>query len=94
MASNCYSCLMDRAKFECDIVFTKEEDKKAVMEELLDFMACHKGGVPALMGTEREFIIKRKSGNPDPYQEIKEESNRVARDLLPYGRGVLSRCPG
>ena len=35
MASNCYPCLLDRAKFECDIVFTKEEDKKAVMEELI-----------------------------------------------------------
>ena len=93
MASNCYSCLMDRAKFECDIVFTKEEDKKAVMEELLDFMACHKGGVPALMGTEREFIIKRKSGNPDPYQEIKEESNRVARDLLPMAGEFYQDAP-
>lgn len=86
MASNCYPCLLDRAKFECDIVFTKEEDKKAVMEELIDFVACHKGGVPALMGTEREFIIKRRSGNPDPYQEIKEESNQVARNLLPMAR--------
>lgn len=93
MASNCYSCLMDRAKFECDIVFTKEEDKKAVMEELLDFMACHKGGVPALMGTEREFIIKRRSGNPDPYQEIKEESNRVARDLLPMAGEFYQDAP-
>jgi uncharacterized protein with ATP-grasp and redox domains len=53
------------------------------MEELLDFMACHKGGVPALMGTEREIIIKRRSGNSDPYRLLKEESNRVARSLLP-----------
>jgi hypothetical protein len=65
------------------MVFTREEDKKAAVEELLDFMACHKGGVPALMGTERELIIKRRSGSSDPYRELKEESNRVARDLLP-----------
>ena len=58
VATNCYPCLLDRAKFECDMVFTREEDKKAAVEELLDFMACHKGGVPALMGTERELIIK------------------------------------
>ena len=83
MASNCYPCILDRAKFECDLVFSGEEEKIAAIEELLDYMACHKGGVPALVGTEREVIIKRRSGSPDPYKNLKEESNRVARNLLP-----------
>jgi damage-control phosphatase, subfamily I len=83
MASNCYPCIMDRAKFECDLVFSKEEEKKAAVEELLDYMAGHKGGVPALVGTQRENIIKRHSGNTDPYQSLKRESNHVAADLLP-----------
>ena len=83
MASNCYPCILDRAKFECDLVFSREEEKKAAIEELLDYMACHKGGVPALVGTQREVIIKRRSGSSDPYQNLKEESNHVARDLLP-----------
>ncbi len=86
MASNCYPCILDRAKFESDLVFSSEEDKKAAMEELLDYMACHKGGVPALVGTERELIIKRRSGKSDPYQHLKEESNRVAKDLVPVAR--------
>jgi uncharacterized protein with ATP-grasp and redox domains len=86
MASNCYSCILDRAKFECDLVFSSEGEKKAAVEELVDFMACHKGGVPALVGTERELIIKRRSGKSDPYQRLKKESNRVAMDLLPVAR--------
>ncbi len=86
MASNCYPCILDRAKFESDLVFSSEEEKKAAMEELLDFMACHKRGVPALVGTEREMIIKRRSEKSDPYQHLKEESNRVAKDLLPVAR--------
>ena len=79
MASNCYPCILDRAKFECDLVFSQEEEekKKAAMEELLDYMACHKGGVPALVGTERENIIKRRSENPDPYQKLKEREQSV-----------------
>lgn len=93
VASNCYPCLLDRAKFECDMVFTREEDKKAAVEELLDFMARNKGGVPALMGTEREFIIKRRSGKADPYRELKEESNRVARDLLPQAEEFYEQSP-
>lgn len=83
MASNCYTCIMDRAKFESDLVFADEKDKKEAMEELLDYMACHKGGVPALVGTERERIIKRRSLRADPYGELKAESNRVAEQLIP-----------
>lgn len=92
MASNCYPCIMDRAKFECDLVFSGEEEKKAAMEELLDYMAGHKGGVPALVGTHREDIIKRRSGNPDPYQRLKEESNRVAMDLLPLAEEFYEKA--
>jgi len=94
MASNCYPCILDRAKFECDLVFSPEEEekKKAAMEELLDYMACHKDGVSALVGTERENIIKRRSGNPDPYGRFKEESNQVARDLLPLAEDFYERA--
>lgn len=92
MASNCYPCILDRAKFECDLVFSQEEEKKAAVEELLDYMAGHKGGVPALVGTERENIIKRRSGNWDPYQKLKEESNRVAADLLHLAEEFYERA--
>jgi uncharacterized protein with ATP-grasp and redox domains len=90
MASNCYTCILDRAKFESDLVLSSEKEKKAVMEELLDFMACHKGGVPATVGTERERIVKRRSGKIDPYKGLKDESNRVARQLLPMAEGFYS----
>ncbi|HSD58392.1 MAG TPA: ARMT1-like domain-containing protein, partial [Methanotrichaceae archaeon] len=90
MASNCYSCILDRAKFEADLVFADEKDKREAMEELLDFMACHKGGVPALVGTQREIIIKRRSLRADPYRELKAESNLVATQLLPMARQFYS----
>lgn len=86
MASGCYPCILDRAKFESDLVLAGEDEKKGAVEELLDFMACHKGGVPALVGTERERIIKRRSRSPDPYRRLKEESNQLARSLLAIAR--------
>ncbi len=92
LASNCYSCILDRAKFECDLVFSSEEDKKAAMEELLDYLACHKGGVSALVGTERENIIKRRSGLSDPYQSFKEESNHVALALMPLAEEFYEKA--
>lgn len=92
MASNCYPCILDRAKFECDLAISSEDEKKAAMEELLDYMAGHKGGVSALVGTERENIIKRRSGNPDPYRKLKAESNQVARDLLPIAEDFYEKA--
>lgn len=90
MASTCYSCILDRANFECDLVFKTESEKTKAIEELLDFMACHKGGVPALVGTQREVIIKRRSDNPDPYRDLKSEENQLARSLLPVARQFYS----
>ena len=92
MASNCYPCILDRAKFECDMVFSQEEEKRAAVEELLDYMARHKGGVSALVGTERERIVKRRSNNPDPYRKFKDESNQVAKDLLPVAEEFYEKA--
>jgi uncharacterized protein with ATP-grasp and redox domains len=86
IASSCYSCILDRAKFECDILFSDDDSKKKAMEELLDFMVQHKGEVPSVVGTEREEIMKRRSGNSDPYREMKAESNRVATALIPLAK--------
>jgi hypothetical protein len=86
MAASCYSCIMDRAKFECDLLFSEEDSKKGAMEELVDFMALHKGVVPSVVGNEREEIMKRRSRNPDPYREMKAKSNRVATCLLPLAK--------
>lgn len=86
MASNCYSCILDRAKFECDLLFSDDAEKMAAMEELLDFMVQHKGMVPSVVGNEREEIMKRRSKNPDPYREMKAESNRVASTLIPLAK--------
>lgn len=86
MASDCYSCILDRAKFEADLALKTEEEKTQAVEELVDFMACHKRGIPALVGTEREKIIQRRSGGLDPYESLKADSNRLALDLLPAAR--------
>lgn len=83
MASSCYICILERAGFECELLSLPEDLSLAAIHELLDFMASHKGDVPAIVGTERELIIKRVSGVADPYRRLKEESNAVARALLP-----------
>jgi damage-control phosphatase, subfamily I len=91
MSSSCYSCILDRAKFEADLVLKTEAEKTQAMEELLAFMADNKGGVPALVGTQREVIIKRRSKNVDPYHDLKSEANQVAEALLPAAERFYSQ---
>jgi uncharacterized protein with ATP-grasp and redox domains len=45
--------------------------------------------VPAHLGTERDRLIKRMTGNPDPYAKIKHRSNRKAMDFLPTARRLI-----
>ena len=42
IGSGCYSCILDRAKFEADLLFSDDAEQMEAMEELLDFIHCHK----------------------------------------------------
>ncbi|MGB7533913.1 MAG: ARMT1-like domain-containing protein [Halobacteriota archaeon] len=84
--SDCIACLVERTKYECDIAFNDDSEKIRAMEEFIAFLMAHlgeEGKAPAFFGTERERIIKRRSGVKDPHREIKRRSNEVAKGLLP-----------
>ncbi len=83
--SDCIACLVERTKYECDIAFNDDSEKIGAMEEFIAFLMAHlgeEGKAPAFFGTERERIIKRRSGVKDPHREIKRRSNEVAKGLL------------
>jgi uncharacterized protein with ATP-grasp and redox domains len=46
--------------------------------------------VPAFLGTERDRLIKRLTGNPDPYVKKKRLSNQMALEILPLGKKLVS----
>jgi uncharacterized protein with ATP-grasp and redox domains len=78
--------------FEADLVKATESQRIEFMEKLTAFLACNKGGVPALVGTQRERMIKELSGNHDPYQELKSGSNALAKKLLPLADMLYTLC--
>lgn len=45
--------------------------------------------VPADLGTKRDRLISRVTGNPDPYKRSKRISNEKALRLLPYARKAV-----
>ncbi len=46
--------------------------------------------VPAFLGTERDRLIKRLTGNPDPYAKKKRLSNQRALEILPLAKKLVS----
>jgi uncharacterized protein with ATP-grasp and redox domains len=49
--------------------------------------------VPAFLGTERDRLIKRLTGNPDPYAKKKRLSNQKALEVLPLAKKIVSNQP-
>ena len=103
MKSDCIVCLVERAKYECDMMFKDDDAKIAAMNEILRFLVSHLndkgkgkgkgkggGGTPAFFGTERERILKRRSGMIDPHEHVKRRSNEVAKELLPVAIDFFS----
>lgn len=45
--------------------------------------------VPADLGTKRDRVLRRVTGNPDPYKRSKRISNEKALKILPYARKIV-----
>jgi uncharacterized protein with ATP-grasp and redox domains len=45
--------------------------------------------VPANLGTDRDIVIRRVTGNADPYERIKKLSNEKALKLLPFAKKIV-----
>ncbi len=68
------------------MAFNEDREKILALKEFIAFLVEHlgEGGKsPAFFGTERERIIKRRSGTKDPHRAVKKRSNEVAKELLP-----------
>ena len=68
------------------MAFNEDREKILALKEFIAFLVEHlgEGGKsPAFFGTERERIIKRRSGAKDPHRAVKRRSNEVAKELLP-----------
>jgi len=46
---------------------------------------------PADLGTKRDRLIRRITGNPDPYKQKKQLSNRKALEVVPLAKSIVSK---
>ncbi|MEM2119076.1 MAG: ARMT1-like domain-containing protein [Candidatus Bathyarchaeia archaeon] len=87
----CAACILSRASAEAAEATMNPALRFRAVQEVLRFL--HKEfrptAVAADLGTQRDRIIKRVTGNSDPYKRNKRISNEKAAKLLPYARKIV-----
>jgi len=89
--AECAACILSRAAAETAEATTNPAFRFRAMNEVvrLLYKEFKPTAVPADLGTKRDRIIKRISGNNDPYKRNKRISNEKALKLLPYARKLV-----
>jgi len=87
----CAACILSRATAEAAEATTNLAFRFRSMNEVLRLLYKEftHTAVPADLGTKRDRIIKRVTGNNDPYKRCKRISNEKALKLLPYARKLV-----
>jgi len=87
----CLSCIIHRGYLEIAEATKNQKLQFKAASILLDYLAKEfsPNAVAAILGTTRDRIIKRISGNPDVYREKKHVSNQIAMSLLPQLKKMI-----
>lgn len=87
----CASCFLRQAREALDLA-TDDEDIKMQVTEKTNRILCskfRKGAAANQIGTEIHRTIKRETGNPDPYHDLREKSDQIAMQFLPQVEKIL-----
>ncbi|MEM2971813.1 MAG: ARMT1-like domain-containing protein [Candidatus Bathyarchaeia archaeon] len=89
--AECVACIVNRAVAEAVKATTNPALRFRAMTELLRLLnrEFKPSAVPADLGTKRDRLIKRVTGNSDPYAREKRISNEKALKLLPYTKKLV-----
>lgn len=89
--AECAACIVNRAAAELTEATTNPAIRFRGMIELLRLLSKEfkPTAVPADLGTKRDRLIKRVTGNNDPYKRRKKISNEKALKLLPFARKIV-----
>jgi hypothetical protein len=89
--AECAACIISRAATEVVEATTNPALRFRAMAELLRLLSKEfkPTAVPADLGTKRDRLIKRVTGNDDPYRRRKRLSNEKALKLLPYVKKIV-----
>ena len=89
--AECAACIFSRGSAETMAATANPALRFRAMNELLRLLSkeFRPSAVPADLGTKRDRLIKRVTGNDDPYRWSKKISNERALKILPYTRKLV-----
>ncbi|MCK9152144.1 damage-control phosphatase ARMT1 family protein [Methanobacterium alcaliphilum] len=89
----CAPCFLRQAKEALDLATDDLDLKIKIMEEIITFLGREfkEGAASNSMGTAMHRIIKKKTGNDDPYFLQKKKGNEIAERMLPVIIGILEK---
>jgi len=95
VGARCGYCLLHRGYRQILRSTDDEAVRKEAIGALLHLMAdmyCDEA-VPSIIGAERDRLIHRITGCPDPYAELKKQANQTALEILPSFETLVAAQP-
>ncbi|MGD0496518.1 MAG: ARMT1-like domain-containing protein [Candidatus Bathyarchaeia archaeon] len=89
--AECVACIVSRGAAEAKEATTNRALRFRAMSDLMRLLTkeFRPTAVPADLGTKRDRVIRRVTGNDDPYKRSKRISNEKALKLLSYARKLV-----
>lgn len=87
---DCYPCILRQAIEASRMAGATTSQQKAVVLETLEILSQLPDGVtPPEIGTHVHEKVRQITGNPDPYQSVKNEATQQALTMLPKLRAMI-----
>lgn len=89
----CISCILNRGYLQIRQATDDNELQFKTLSALLTFLADEFKSTanPADLGTKRDRLIRKITGNSDPYKQKKQLSNRKALEVVPIAEGIIQK---
>lgn len=91
--AECATCLLARATAETYYATTNPALRFRTIKEVIKLLnrEFRPTTIPADIGTKRDRLIKKLTGNDDPYKRSKKMSNEKAVKLFPYAKKIVEK---
>ncbi len=89
----CISCILNRGYLQIQEATDDTSLRFTTLSAVLRFLAEEFGPTanPADLGTKRDRLIRKITGNPDPYKQKKQLSNKKALEVVPLAKSIVSK---
>jgi uncharacterized protein with ATP-grasp and redox domains len=89
----CISCIINRGYLQIQQATDDRELQFKTLSAVLGFLAeeFKPTANPADLGTKRDRLIRKITGNPDPYKQKKRLSNRKALEVVPLAKSIIEK---